>query len=53
MTEEKTRCPDCGSTNTKKKYLPYGDEEYIFCEDCKRLSTIIRVKIDAKKTQKE
>ena len=46
---KKLQCPECGSYDTKIMILPYGDEEYIYCNGCKKLSVITKVKLDAKK----
>jgi len=42
----KPKCPSCGSENIKIMRLPIGDEEYIYCNDCKKVNVITKVKIN-------
>lgn len=46
-----SRCPKCNSENVRKMVLPYGDEEYLYCFDCKKVSVITKVKIDEEETR--
>jgi len=39
------KCPECGSFNTKEMQLPMGSEVFIFCEDCKKVSSESIIKI--------
>jgi len=48
MKKKKVRCPNCGSYNVKILRLPVGDEEFIGCEDCGKISVLIKVKVDEK-----
>jgi len=50
---KKSQCPECGSMDTKAMLLPYGDEEdeYIYCNKCKKVSVITKVSIVVKETK--
>lgn len=45
----KGQCPKCGSTDTKKMTLPFGLEEYIYCNACHALSVITQVEVNGSK----
>lgn len=43
------RCPKCNSTDVKVLKLPLKeDEEFIYCNSCKQITVITKVKIDEK-----
>jgi len=49
--QTKVKCPNCGSEDTKPYSLPMSrdDEEFIYCNNCKKVTIVLKVKIDESK----
>ena len=51
-TKAKPKCPKCKSEDVKVLSLPLGDEEeFIYCNKCKQVSVITKVKVSDKQDE--